>query len=414
MSLNNENSNLTPGVRSKGFTDDWEQRKFTDYISTVGGGTPSKANPSFWGGNIVWLSSQEIKHPFIDHGTYTITPEAISNSATKMIAADTPLIVYRSGILAHTFPISRPTKDVAINQDIKALIFDHDSLKVQFVVSQLESREQFILHNIVKTGTTVQSVNIPDLNKMPFVRTSIAEQEKIDSLFTNLDKTIALHQRKYDNLRQALHWTQQNLLPEPDSSLPKVRVGKFESDWTLQPLSEIIKKNNERNKGQFPVESTLSIATMRYKPEGNGAVQSSLDGYKVCRIGDIAFEGHTNDTFQYGRFILNLTGDGIISPRFTSFRFKHQDQVDIRYWKRFLHYEPVIHRILAHSTKLGTMMNEIMPDFLLKQLLSVPSLAEQQAIARVFTKLEERIQSEQALIENLKLVKKWALDNMFV
>lgn len=32
MSLNNENSNLTPGVRSKGFTDDWEQRKLDGYL----------------------------------------------------------------------------------------------------------------------------------------------------------------------------------------------------------------------------------------------------------------------------------------------------------------------------------------------------------------------------------------------
>lgn len=413
MSLNNENSNLTPGVRSKGFTDDWERRKYSELASKFDYGLNAAATD--FDGVHKYLRITDIddaSREFIQTGL--TSPETDFSTASEYQLTSGDVVFARTG--ASTGKTYKYLASDGLTYFagflIRAQIKDVSNTEF-FYQSTLTPRfSEYVKVNSQRSGQ-------PGINSKQYAKYELKvpkkeEQRKIGDLLETLDHTIVLHQRKYDNLQQALHWTQQNLLPEPDSSLPKVRVGKFESDWTLQPLSEIIKKNNERNKGQFAVESTLSIATMRYKPEGNGAVQSSLDGYKVCRIGDIAFEGHTNDTFQYGRFILNLTGDGIISPRFTSFRFKHQDQVDIRYWKRFLHYEPVIHRILAHSTKLGTMMNEIMPDFLLKQLVSVPSLAEQQAIARVFTKLEERIQSEQALIENLKLVKKWALDNIFV
>jgi type I restriction enzyme S subunit len=413
MSLNNENSNLTPGVRSKGFTDDWEQRKLSEIYDKIRNAFVGTATPYYVNQGHFYLESNNVKYGKLNFNNEVYINDDFYQKQKPNWLHTGDLVVVQSGHVGHSAVIPSELNNTAAHAVIivakpKQKIdpyFINDYLQTNIARKQIDN---------ITTGNTIKHILASAMKMFEVSLPSYEEQRPISNLLAQIDDTIALHQRKYDNLRQALHWTQQNLLPEPDSSLPKVRVGKFESDWTLQPLSEIIKKNNERNKGQFPVESTLSIATMRYKPEGNGAVQSSLDGYKVCRIGDIAFEGHTNDTFQYGRFILNLTGDGIISPRFTSFRFKHQDQVDIRYWKRFLHYEPVIHRILAHSTKLGTMMNEIMPDFLLKQLLSVPSLAEQQAIARVFTKLEERIQSEQALIENLKLVKKWALDNMFV
>ena len=45
---------------------------------------------------------------------------------------------------------------------------------------------------------------------------------------------------------------------------------------------------------------------MTYKDEGNGASDESLKTYKVLRTGDLAFEGHTNKDFRYGRFVANV------------------------------------------------------------------------------------------------------------
>ena len=183
--------------RFAGFTDAWEQRKCSDFIKLVGGATPSKANKDYWDGDIVWLSSQEIKGGFVSKGTYNITQKAVDDNTTKMIPANTPMFISRSGILANSFPITRALCNVAINQDIKALLFDHTVFSNDYIVHYLESKEQFILKSIVKSGTTVQSISIPDFEKMPInIPASKDEQDRIGIYFENLDTLITLHQHK--------------------------------------------------------------------------------------------------------------------------------------------------------------------------------------------------------------------------
>ena len=192
-----QNGESVPEIRFAGFTDAWEQRKCSDFIKLVGGATPSKANKDYWDGDIVWLSSQEIKGGFVSKGTYNITQKAVDDNTTKMIPANTPMFISRSGILANSFPITRALCNVAINQDIKALLFDHTVFSNDYIVHYLESKEQFILKSIVKSGTTVQSISIPDFEKMPInIPASKDEQDRIGIYFENLDTLITLHQHK--------------------------------------------------------------------------------------------------------------------------------------------------------------------------------------------------------------------------
>ena len=92
---------------------------------------------------------------------------------------------------------------------------------------------------------------------------------------------------------------------------PSIRSNEFSGNWEQKKFGEIYQVNNERNEGQYPVNKTLSIATMTFNSLGNGAEESSLSKYKVLRIGDIAFEGHTSKKFRYGRFVLNNIENGI-------------------------------------------------------------------------------------------------------
>ena len=128
---------------------------------------------------------------------------------------------------------------------------------------------------------------------------------------------------------------------------------------------------------------------MTYKTDGNGAADSSLANYKRLRIGDIAFEGHTSKEFRYGRFVLNDAGDGIMSPRFSALR--PYTQMPTTFWKYYIHYEPIMRKVLVNSTKAGTMMNELVVDEFLKSSLYVPSKEEQACIGGYFTTLDHLI-----------------------
>lgn len=150
---------------------------------------------------------------------------------------------------------------------------------------------------------------------------------------------------------------------------------------------------------------------MRYNPQGTGASSESLTNYKVIRIGDVAFEGHTNREFQYGRFVVNDLGDGIMSPRFSVLR--PVGPFNISYWKQYLHCERYINRILVRSTKAGTMMNELVYNDLSKEFVYCPSNNEQQKIGKLLSKVDFAITLHEEKKHQLERLKSALLQKMF-
>ena len=192
---------------------------------------------------------------------------------------------------------------------------------------------------------------------------------------------------------------------------PRIRFKGFTDPWEQRKLSELYRLNNERNVNrEFGYDRTLSIATMTFSG-GNGASDDSLDIYKVIRVGDIAFEGHTNKEHAYGRFVLNDADNGLMSPRFTCLR----PIVEQRYsfWKYYIPYERTMRPILVNATKSGTMMNELVVDDLMNESILVPRLLEQERIGSILSCLDNLITLHQRKYDKLAQLKKALLDKMF-
>ena len=179
------------------------------------------------------------------------------------------------------------------------------------------------------------------------------------------------------------------------SNKPELRFKGFSDDWEQRKFGNLYELNNERNINLMSFDKTFSIATMTYKHEGNGASERSLPTYKVLRLGDLAFEGHTNKKFRYGRFVVNDIGNGIMSPRFTTLRPKNP--MPISFWKYYIHYEPIMRKKLVCSTKAGTMMNELVTKDFLDQSILVPNYEEQIAIGAFLIQLDNLITLHQYL-----------------
>lgn len=192
---------------------------------------------------------------------------------------------------------------------------------------------------------------------------------------------------------------------------PEIRFEGFTDPWEQRKFSDMYVVNNERNVNcELGYDRTLSIATMTFNG-GNGAADDSLSNYKVIRVGDIAFEGHTNKVHAYGRFVLNDAGDGLMSPRFSCLR----PIVEQRYsfWKYYIPREESMRPILVNATKNGTMMNELVPDDLMHESILVPCLAEQEVIGNSFSQLDHVITLHQRKHDKLCTLKKSMLDKMF-
>ena len=195
------------------------------------------------------------------------------------------------------------------------------------------------------------------------------------------------------------------------TEMPSIRFRGFDDAWEQRKFSDLYAPLVERNSDLLPYNKTLSVATMTYKTDGNGAADSSLANYKRLRTGDIAFEGHTSKSFRYGRFVLNDVGDGIMSPRFSALR--PLAQMPTNFWKYYIHYEPIMRKILVASTKAGTMMNELVIDEFLKSSVPVPSIEEQTRIGSILKNIDNLIALHQRKFEKLTNVKNSMLEKMF-
>jgi len=102
----------------------WNRQALADVADFTSGGTPSKSSPSFWVGQIPWVSPKDMKSVAINDAIDHISEIALQHSATKIAPKNSVLMVVRGMILAHTVPIAILSRECAFNQDIKAIQFD--------------------------------------------------------------------------------------------------------------------------------------------------------------------------------------------------------------------------------------------------------------------------------------------------
>jgi type I restriction enzyme S subunit len=125
-----------------------------------------------------------------------ITADAVSGSATQLIPAGSVLIVTRSGFLRHTLPVGVSTREVAINQDLKALT-PHQAVNPIFMGHQIRSSSEAILSTCAKSGTTVDSIDFERLKAFRVAVPPLREQRRI---VAKIDSLTAKSTRARENL----------------------------------------------------------------------------------------------------------------------------------------------------------------------------------------------------------------------
>lgn len=135
----------------------WDIRKLKFEMSFRGGGTPSKEEPSYWGGDIPWVSPKDMKCDVISDAEDHITERAVVESSTNLVPSGSILIVVRSGILQRTIPIATCNREVALNQDMTALN-PIRNLTAEYFILLVRGCENVLLSEWTKRGATVESI----------------------------------------------------------------------------------------------------------------------------------------------------------------------------------------------------------------------------------------------------------------
>lgn len=135
----------------------WRTKKLKFSVSFTGGGTPSKENPDYWKGDIPWVSPKDMKSEEVATTEDYITDAGLKESSTHLVQTACVLIVVRSGILKHTIPVAINQCEVALNQDMKALI-PSSELNPSFLKLVILGNQNPFLEIWRKQGATVESI----------------------------------------------------------------------------------------------------------------------------------------------------------------------------------------------------------------------------------------------------------------
>ncbi|MCT0027573.1 restriction endonuclease subunit S [Lactococcus lactis] len=189
-----KNGAKVPELRFAGFADDWEERKFGEVWKKS---SERNLNLEYSPKQVLSVAQMKLnpsnRNEQDDYmKTYNVLHKgdiAFEGNKSKSFAFGRFVLNdLQDGIVSHVFNVYRPICKM-----------DTDFMKVYI---NNESVMKYLLVKATTKTLMMTTLNTKDIVKQKLNLPSLEEQQKIGSFFKQLDKTIALHQRKLDLLKE--------------------------------------------------------------------------------------------------------------------------------------------------------------------------------------------------------------------
>ena len=278
-------SKKSPQLRFEGFTDDWEERKLSEGTSKIGDGLHGTPNYSD-NGDVFFINGNNLVNGkiVITKETKLVT-ESNQSKDDKLLNMDT-ILMSINGTIGNLAWYNN--ERVMLGKSAAYLTVSNFDKKFIFSYLQTSTIKNYFLNNL--TGTTIKNLGLKTIRDTTLFVPTLEEQQKIGSLFKQLDDTIALHQRKLDLLKEQKKGYLQKMFPKTGEKIPELRFAGFADDWEERKLSDLFIKG------------------------GSGGTPKSTN--KAFYDGDIPFLGISDITKSNG-FINNtekhISSDGLNS-----------------------------------------------------------------------------------------------------
>ena len=400
-----------PAIRFKGFSDAWEQRKFSDI--TFPAGEKNKDNlplESYSITNEHGFVPQDEK--FENGGTmreadkrmyYIVSPNSFAyNPARINVGSIGYQNVGKNVIVSSLYEVFKTSEDV----DDRLLWHWFKSPDFQKLIMQLQ--EGGVRLYFYYDKLCMGEVSLP----------SLEEQRKIGKLFDTLDNLITLHQRKFEKLTNVKKSMLEKMFPQNGSSYPEIRFKGFTDPWEQRKAIDIAdySKGNGYSKGDLTDAGTPIILYGRLYTKYQFAI-SEVDTFAVPRNGAVYSQGNevivpasgeTAEDIARASAVeksgVMLGGDlnilrpfDFINPLFLAFAISNgEPQKELA---KKAQGKSVVH---IHNTDIQEVT------------IAYPSRTEQDRIVSVFRQLDHLITLHQRELEKLQNIKKSMLEKMFV
>lgn len=400
-----------PKIRFKGFTETWEQRKLEDFGVATGGTSIESEFIEDGKYKVISIGSYSECSKYVDQGIRTEkTPKTKNRILNKNDLAMILNDKTSSGKIIGRVLLIDADDAYVYNQRTERIEVNHNCYVSEFLYHLLNADN--IRAKIIRTaqGNTQIYVNWNVIKNFTYdIPINICEQIVIGDCFSKLDDLITLHQRKCENLKKLKKFMLQKMFPQNGENVPKIRFYNFTDTWEQRRLGNVFKEYSEKNHGELPALTIVQGqgTINRNESERNLMYEkSNLSSYKMVRKND--FIVHLR-SFEGGLEIATL--DGIISPAYHTL---HGDNTDSRfYYSYFRSYEFINHGLVPHvygirdgrSIDIAGMKTILIP---------YTSFDEQKKIGNYIETIDRLITLHQSKCDNLKELKKYMLQNMFI
>lgn len=217
-----------------------------ELVDFKGGGTPSKSIESYWGGNIPWASVKDFKSSKLSMTTDFITAEGLKNSASNLIPAGNLIVPTRMAL----GKVAINTIDIAINQDLRALIVKDEKLvDKRYLLRFLESKAKYLESE--GKGATVKGITQEVLKELEIPLPSLAEQKRIAAILDKADSLRHKNQQAIQLADQFLRAVFLDMFGDPVNNPKGFPLG------TIRDLTESVNYGTSakasESEGEFPI-----------------------------------------------------------------------------------------------------------------------------------------------------------------
>ena len=396
----------TPEIRFEGFTDPWEQRKFSDVAVIKRGLTYSPTDIVDGAGGVRVLRSSNINEDqfVLNDNDVFVNEDAVNiglvHDGDILITAanGSPRLVGKRARIA-----ALPGKTVQGGFMLVA-----SSPCSDFLCASMGSSwyRRFLATGVAGGNGAIGNLDSKALGETTIAVPDDAEKDKLGHFFTRLDSLITLHQRKYDKLCTVKKSMLDKMFPKPGETEPEIRFEGFTDPWEQRKLGDIA-----------PVTMGQSPNGACYTDNPNDAVlvqgnADLKDGWvfprvwtteitKTAKAGDLIMSvrapvgamGKTAYDVVLGRGVAGIAGNEFL---FQALSKKEAEG----YWS---------------TVSAGSTFDSINGDELRNTPVDYPrSKPEREAVGSCLSRIDCLITLHQRKLELLRNIKKSLLDRMFV
>ena len=403
-----------PKIRFKGFTKDWEQRKLGELGSlkngmnfskeALGHGFPFINLQNIFGNNVIDVNKLELadatEKQLLEYSLLKGDVLFVRSSVKLEGVGEAALVPETLENTTYSGFIIRFRDEYGLNNDFKKYIFGTQKVRNQIMAQATNSANKNISQGV--------------LENLTFEVPSFDEQAKIGEHFSNLDHLITLHQRKCEQTKKLKKYMLQKMFPQNGAKVPEIRFDGFTYDWEQRKFSEFVENVAVRNREGLELEC-YAVTNDR----GFISQKEAHDdfGY-MADVDKTAYNIVPPNSFAYNPARINVGSIGyyagtenvIVSSLYEV--FQTADYVEdgfLWHWFKSTHFPKWIERLQEGSVRLYFYY-----DKLIQCEMKMPSLEEQKKIGKYFDSLDHLITLHQRKCDELKKMKKYMLQNMFI